>query len=341
LHEFKQTDILAINIIIAGSSDRHKYAKEVSLWSPNVSQLSVEAVPEIVADDVAVYWIDNNRLFWFFMEKIKNCHTICIDVEANDWEGYYGWTCLIQISVAGFHFILDCMKIPQEIEDSFSKVMESSNILKIFHGGCNDLMWLQRDFKIYTWPVLDTQIVSQVFEGKNAVGFAELTKNYLGINISKEEKTVGQLSDYRYRPLHQDLIRYACNDSRYLLAIWNRLKEKYFGAGLTSSKVESVVNESRKLVLSSLWKADMNKNGGTSNEDGIFHSISLLRAELAKKLNISTQTLAKDTIIMEAIKQDRPPTQVHPELRRILQNGWKSKSFQTIPTMKECVSCMK
>jgi ribonuclease D len=226
----------------------------VANWILPPSSINNVTLSHISEEEAEVYWIGDNRSFWFFMETIKGNDTLCLDVEANEWEGLYGWTCLIQVSTPTANFILDCMKIPQEIESSFKKVLESKSIVKVFHGCTNDLTWLQRDFGIYTWPVIDTQIIAKHLLGMSSAGFAEVTENILNIKISKMEKVVGQLSDYRVRPLHSDLIRYATNDSRYLSGIWERVKYTYFGAGQTSSKLDFIVEECRKLVLETLWK---------------------------------------------------------------------------------------
>jgi ribonuclease D len=283
------------------------------------------------------------------MTKISKETIIAVDVEANEWDGYTGMMCLIQISTHEENFILDCLSLPQEIKSKLKSVFESPSTLKVMHGCGNDLRWLQRDFQIFVWPVVDTQLIERKFgavTGNENCGFAELTDRYLHIKITKEEKVLGQFSDYRSRPLHQDLILYAVNDSRLLIQVWEHQKQKFFGDGLTISKSKDLQIMMSQLAFSSLFagqKPVSSHPTATSTHDTqILHNIKNVREKLAIKLNLPVQLIGSDSVISGAIKAGTPPNKVHPVFREILKTGWPSKSFalpQTTP--KATTTCMR
>ena len=50
-----------------------------------------------------------------------------------------------------------------------NKAFANENILKLFHGSSSDMLWLQKDFGIYTVNLIDTFILAKSFRKNNSL----------------------------------------------------------------------------------------------------------------------------------------------------------------------------
>ncbi len=88
-------------------------------------------------------------------------------------------------------------------------IFESENIIKIFHGCDNDIVWLITNFEIFTRNIFDTGrafIILQNFilnnkTFKNLPSLSYLSKFFLNTEIDKSY----QKSDWRIRPLTKSI----------------------------------------------------------------------------------------------------------------------------------------
>jgi ribonuclease D len=72
-----------------------------------------------------------------------------------------GFVCTIQISSLSENYILDAFLLREKIGRA-KKLFENNEILKIFHGGENDLKWLKTDFNINVMNLYDTNRAEMV-----------------------------------------------------------------------------------------------------------------------------------------------------------------------------------
>ena len=84
----------------------------------------------------------------------------------------------------------------------------------VFHGADYDLRLLRRTGRFEPVDLFDTMIAARLV-GKTAFGLAALVKEYFGIELSK----ASQKANWAIRPLPQEMLEYAINDTRYLLEI--------------------------------------------------------------------------------------------------------------------------
>jgi ribonuclease D len=124
-------------------------------------------------------------------------------------------------------FLIDPIVLRKSISTSLKPILESSNILKIVHGGANDVLALQRDFSIYLTGCIDTQIMYSLKEGGcSQVKFETLARQMRPDlkHLLKYEET---LSEWRLRPgagLRRAQEIYATNDVHILLRIFDQLR---------------------------------------------------------------------------------------------------------------------
>jgi len=157
------------------------------------------------------------------MEKLIECigasEKVTLDTEANSLHNYFEKVCLIQLSLAGQHYIVDPLCGELDLTSFLEALAEKPLIV---HGGDYDLRMMRAsmDFRPGR-EVFDTMIAAQLL-GMEQIGLAALIERFFGIAIGKE----GQKSDWSRRPLSEKQLCYAVNDTRFLDQLAGRLSHE-------------------------------------------------------------------------------------------------------------------
>jgi exosome complex exonuclease RRP6 len=113
-----------------------------------------------------------------------------------------------------------------------NEITANPKIVKILHGCDSDIDWLQRDFSIYLRNVFDTHQAGKLL-GLPRLSLPWLLSNYCGVDVDKQY----QLADWRIRPLPMEMVFYARQDTRYLVYLYNRLKNELISKGNAESNL--------------------------------------------------------------------------------------------------------
>ena len=116
-------------------------------------------------------------------------------------------------------------------------------IVKVFHGCDSDILWLQRDFGLYIINCFDTYFAAKLLRCP-ALSLSHLLKFYCGVTLNKKH----QLSDWRQRPLPQDMLHYARDDTHYLLYLYDILRREVYRE-LGTEGLISVLDSSRRSCM--------------------------------------------------------------------------------------------
>lgn len=161
-----------------------------------------------------VYVRDAARL-QSLIERLGRAGRVAVDTEADSLHNYFEKVCLIQLSCAGEHYIVD----PLSGLDltGFMKALADKPL--ILHGADYDLRMLRVSMGFRPrGEVFDTMIAAQLL-GLEQIGLAALVERFFGCTIGKE----GQKSDWSRRPLSDKQLHYAVNDTRFLEQLAGRL----------------------------------------------------------------------------------------------------------------------
>ena len=90
--------------------------------------------------------------------------------------------------------------------------------------------------------LFDTGRASRALKYQSA-GLAFLLRKYCGINADKQH----QLSDWRRRPLPEDMRAYALSDTRYLLDIYDQLRLELDTHSSPDVSIEAVLDRSKQV----------------------------------------------------------------------------------------------
>ena len=210
-----------------------------------------------------------------FKKKMEIFCEIALDLEAHSHRTFAGFVCLIQLSLrrprkkkkkklsslasavkekqqtnttcdvsTGFDFVIDALALRHAIPTHLGPILVNPNILKVMHGADSDIPWLQRDFGCYVVNLFDTGRAARQLKFPSA-GLAYLLRKYVNIEADK----VHQLSDWRRRPLPDDMRRYAVSDTKYLLDVYDQLRLELENHTMDDVSIVSVLDRSKQVCL--------------------------------------------------------------------------------------------
>lgn len=151
--------------------------------------------------------------------------TIAVDTESNSLYAYQERVCLIQFSTEEEDFLVDPLAFDNLNE--LSRIFQNPEIEKVFHAAEYDILCLRRDFQFDFTNLFDTMIAARIL-GRKEVGLGSLLEAEFGVHLNKKH----QRSDWGQRPLPDELLLYAKDDTHYLLALRQRLGSELEQRGL-------------------------------------------------------------------------------------------------------------
>uniref|UniRef100_A0A8C5U945 Exosome complex component 10 n=1 Tax=Malurus cyaneus samueli TaxID=2593467 RepID=A0A8C5U945_9PASS len=177
-------------------------------------------------------------------EKLMTCKEFALDLEHHSYRSFLGLTCLMQISTRTEDFIIDTLELRSNM-NILNETFTDPAIVKVLHGADSDVEWLQRDFGLYLVNVFDTHQAARLLNlGRHSLD--HLLKLYCSVDADKKY----QLADWRIRPLPEEMIRYARDDTHYLLYIYDKVRESLWERGNEQpTQLQVVWQRSRDICL--------------------------------------------------------------------------------------------
>jgi ribonuclease D len=151
------------------------------------------------------------------MRRIAREPLVALDTEAASFHRFVDRIYLIQLSSRRETAIID----PLTVSDvaGLGALLADPEVEVVFHDADYDLRILDRDYGFHARRLFDTRIAAQ-FLGEPAVGLAALLEKHVGVTLDKKY----QRADWSRRPLPPEMLEYAATDTRYLLALRERLR---------------------------------------------------------------------------------------------------------------------
>ena len=228
---------------------------------------------------------------------------LAVDLEAAGFHRYSDRVCLLQVSGADRHFVVDTLAV--DPSDVLRGPLESPTVTVLLHGGDYDLRLLDRDLDLHPVKLFDTQIAAALL-GEPSLGLAALLEKYLDVRMSKKY----QRADWAQRPLPDDMLEYAASDTRHLHELADLLIERLEAVGRRSwAEEESALMETLR------WNSDDDVDpvtrvkgvrGFELREVALLREAWLWRDEVARARDRAPFRVAGDPVLLEVIGE-RPP----------------------------------
>ena len=311
--EEEEDDMDNIEVVkfIEVNSIEEKNKKMLNIKNKEFSFFITSFKPE---KETKLTFIDTKELFEEFLNEISKYDEIAVDLEHHSKESYLGITCLIQISTREADYILDAIKLRPYL-NKLNLIFTNPNILKVFHGADYDINWLQRDFGVYVVNMFDTGRASRILSYES-YSLKFLLQKFCDFEADKSY----QLADWRIRPLTEGMIKYARNDTHFLLYIYDNLKKELISKSFESGDsglflfYKMCLKQSSEICLQSYQKPKVKDetyyrfiqiNGNKSKmELGILKETYIFRDYLGRILDRDPKEILKKAMMFKLSKNN-------------------------------------
>jgi ribonuclease D len=167
----------------------------------------------------AIRFVDTSQELEAVAGVLEKESAVAVDLEADSMYHFQEKVCLLQVATEGLCAVID----PIGLKDlaCLERFFADSGIRKIFHGADYDVRSLYRDFRFAVNNLFDTQIAC-MFLGIRETGLNAVLGERFGITLDKRF----QRKDWSQRPLPEDMIRYAAQDTLYLKRLADQLERE-------------------------------------------------------------------------------------------------------------------
>ena len=159
-----------------------------------------------------------------FLVDVGSISAIAIDTEGASFHRFVDRIYLLQLSTAEHSAVID--PLPIGTPTLLGTLLEDRSIEVVLHDADYDLRLLHQDYGWRVTHLFDTRVAAQLL-GLRSFGLAALLERYFDVKLDKKH----QRADWSMRPLTADMLDYAAHDTRYLLALRDRLREQLEAKG--------------------------------------------------------------------------------------------------------------
>jgi ribonuclease D len=171
---------------------------------------------------------------------------LALDTEFVRERTYYPRLCLIQAAIGGDVALVDALAIADG--GALARELADPARPKLLHAARQDIEALLPLTGSPLAPVFDTQQAAALLGFPAQVGYADLVRQLLGVELAKGHAR----TDWARRPLSREQLAYAADDVRYLPALAAALEERLAAAGRRGWLDE----ESRALADLALYRVE-------------------------------------------------------------------------------------
>ena len=159
--------------------------------------------------------IDTADALTAFAASAARAAALALDTEFMREKTYRAELCLVQLADDTQSVCIDPIALDLA---PLAPLLSSPGIVKVMHAARQDLEVLLPATGLVQ-PVFDTQIAAALAGHPAQIGYAELTRRLLGVELSKAHTR----TDWSRRPLSAEQQEYALDDVRHLLGLRERL----------------------------------------------------------------------------------------------------------------------
>ncbi|MGI9078252.1 MAG: ribonuclease D [Gemmatimonadaceae bacterium] len=246
--------------------------------------------PEFLADAAAAE---------VFLGSIGRSLTIALDTEGASFHRFVDRIYLLQISTRQHSAIIDPLAVGTL--GTLGQILENPEIEVVFHDADYDLRLLHQDYGWRVNNIFDTRVAAQLL-GIHSFGLAALLDQYFSVKLDKKH----QRADWSMRPLSQEMLDYAAQDTLYLLELRDKLADELEAKGRWSWASEEFARlEGTRWQVEEDEVAYMRIKGArdlSRRELAIFRELAAWRAGIARELDRATFRVAGSDVLFETAR---------------------------------------
>ena len=246
-------------------------------------------------------YIDDFSSLTKYCDQLKGSPWLAIDTEFEREKTYYPELALLQVTDGKNAAVIDPLAI-----DDLTPVMElfyDSSVIKIFHSARQDLEIFFNMKRSIPSPLFDTQVAAPLLGYPEQVGYANLVKAIVGVELSKSHTR----TDWKRRPLNEGQLQYAVDDVIYLAQVYEKMVgqltemdrldwlDKDFAA-MTDPEIYEPDTEQ-------IWRRIRSSNRLKGKGLSVLQALAKWREETARSENRPRNWLLRDDAIIDMAHQ--------------------------------------
>jgi ribonuclease D len=158
------------------------------------------------------------------VESMRGAPIVAADTEAAGYHRYFDRVCLVQLSTRQRTYVVDSIALKDL--STLGAIFADPATEIVLHDAEYDVRLLDRDYGIRVSNLFDTKIAAQML-GEPAIGLAGLVEKYLSVKLDKKH----QRADWAQRPLSDEMLEYAAEDTVHLPALRDSLRTELVRLG--------------------------------------------------------------------------------------------------------------
>lgn len=248
-------------------------------------------------------YIDSVDALTTLCDELRKRPYIAIDTEFLRERTYRPELCLVQVKHEELLACIDAIAIDDL--SALSELLLDESVVKVFHAASQDLEIFYLLTKHVPAPLFDTQIAAPLLGYNEQIGYGNLVKEYLGIELSKTHTR----ADWTRRPLPEQQIQYALDDVIHLESLYvgmhAQLTEQNRIDWLAPEFAEQAKVEKYDQPAGERWKKIRNIQRYKGPALSIIQQLARWREIKAREINQPRNWLLKDDVII-SLAQQRP-----------------------------------
>ena len=272
-----------------------------------------------------------------YLDDIENETLLAIDTEFRRIDSYFPELCLIQIATKDKLECFDVLAL-DNLEPLFNKLYDE-NTKWVVHSARQDIEALYYLSNRTPSALFDTQIAASFLNYPLQVSYQGLTESLQNINLEKKYTRF----DWKKRPLPRDVLKYALDDVRYLIPIYNKLSKEL----IKHKRLDWVEEESKFLLDKGTYMPNyrqiIKKTKGISkiSSEYVNNAIDLIfwRESIAQKKNKPRKWIMSDEKLIDyAIGKNKLSSRKIDKFKNFLENKGQNINFEDLIKVQKPLS---
>ena len=275
--------------------------------------------------------VDSDRAFDQLLRRLATAESIAFDTEFVSEDCYQPDLCLIQVATEDDLAVID----PKAVSDltPFWELLTDSTPETIVHAGREELRFIWRETGRRPKHLFDVQIAAGLIGAEYPASYGNLISRYLGVDLDKS----AQRTDWRYRPLTKEQVRYALKDVEHLHQLHEKIGRRLIKLDRVTWFLEEMDRFQNAVIAveedGDRWRKLPGVASQSARMQAVIRELWRMREELAEARNRPARQVMRDDLLMEIAKQKDPSVRGLKMVR-----GLERGSYQAVlPQLGEAV----
>lgn len=246
---------------------------------------------------VEEHFVDTREALIALCAELDGSEWIALDTEFIREKTYFPRLCLVQVCNGRVAACID----PLALDDltPLLDVLYDGRILKVLHAARQDLEIFLHDYRQIPLPVFDTQPAAALLGHGDQVGYANLVKQLLQVELAKDQSR----TDWSRRPLDPSQLRYALDDVIYLGELYLHMRGHLFDR----ERLQWLAADFAPLAdprtyypdPASMWQRVKGRQGLRGRQLAVLQELAAWREDEARARDLPRRWLLKDDVMIE------------------------------------------